>query len=91
MREVTVKLKLISNWMGNPEGSIVTVGERQAKSMLSRKIAKIIIDKEDKKNNGKETAKENASGEIQTGQEKEVGKLQKRNMDKMIKGSINKE
>jgi len=42
MREVIVKLKLTSGWMGNPVGSIIKVGERQARSMVSRKIAKIV-------------------------------------------------
>ncbi len=44
MREVQIKLKLTSSWMGNPAGAIVKVAERQAKSMLSRKIAKIVIE-----------------------------------------------
>ena len=89
MREVTMRLKLTSSWMGSPAGSIVKVGERQAKSMLSRKIAKIIIEEEVVGNGKKTTEKKESSGSsIQAQQEKEiVGKLQKRDRDKMIKSS----
>ena len=85
-----VELKLTSEWLGNPPGSIVRVGTRQAEAMMIRKIAEINDGGGD---DGKqEKAKEDTGSAVKTGKEgdeKEV-KMQKRVLDKQVKSSTNK-
>ena len=85
-----VELKLIANWLGHPPGSIVKVGNRQATLMIGRGVA--IKNEGGNENNGDKeiTKKENFSSSVQTNKEEKVVKIQKRNIDKMVKSSINK-
>ena len=78
-----VELKLTENWLGHPPGSVVKVGDKQAVLMIGRGIAVV--------NEGKKGKSEDDFGDtVQANHEEKVVKMQKRNMDKMIKGSINK-
>ena len=82
-----VELKLTSEWLGHPPETIIKVGDKQSKLMIGRGVA--IINNEGG-GNGSEKEKESSCGSTKVEQEEKVVKMQKRNMDKMIKGSINK-
>jgi len=95
-RPTLIDIKLTDEWMGHPKGSKFSIEENQAKSMIARGVAKIdqhwqpsakAIEEEKERQALKKTHDQSAE-ELKV----EVSsKIQRRDKDKMIRVSLNKD